>query len=259
LSIYSPSEYLLVSDQIIDFPGEKPVHLAKKPIRSISSSSIILGDHYKIDNPTSNKEFIISAMNLNYWRYGVLALANTLNYLVDYNNLLLKKLSPPRVLDSNSGMALTKEALSSLEIIKDSSDQKNTLFLCLDECKTFMGKRKLREWIISPLTDRNKIIKRHDKVELFLKEKNFLNRLRESYDIARLIRKMTLQSLLPHELFYLYDSLNVYKDLFHEKNELDVNPETINYLINVISSKIQTDKEKSRGQVMTYVNNILCK
>jgi DNA mismatch repair protein MutS len=87
-------------------------------------------------------------------------------------------------------------------------------------------------------------LNRQDKVELLLKEKTFLTELKESYDIARIIRKMTVQSLLPHELFYLYDSLNLYRDLFPKKNKLGVNHGFICSAISGLSSEIEIDKEK---------------
>lgn len=247
LEIYSPAESLIISKES-SFEAKplknKPIHKIESPISSLSASAVILGSCYSVENPTSNKEFVISSLNLNYWRYGTLALSNLLNFLVDYNPLLLKKLNKPKVIQKENQLLVTKESLSSLDVIKDSQEQKNTLFSCLDECKTFMGKRKLKEWLLSPSTDYDTILSRHDKVESLIKSSTFYEELRSSYDISRLIRKMTARVMLPHEIFYFYDSLSLIFSLFDKGNAFGVKTELASAVISEIKDTIQTDPEK---------------
>ena len=108
---------------------------------------------------------------------------------------------------------LSKESILSLDLFDLENEKNQSLFSCLNKCRTSMGKRKLKEWIASPLKEKKEIEGRHNVVESFIKNEIFLKELSAVYDLARLIRRAAIMTLLPHEIYFLYDSLLVLKEM----------------------------------------------
>jgi DNA mismatch repair protein MutS len=129
--------------------------------------------------------------------------------LVEYNPLLLKKISKPSVERISDSLFISKNGFLSLDIFESplEKDESKTLYGCLNKCKTAMGRRSLRKWIQHPLIDLAQIQERQDKVQQFLDKKDFLNELREVYDISRLTRRLALRNLMPHEIVSFNNSI----------------------------------------------------
>ena len=109
-----------------------------------------------------------------------------------------------------------------------------SLIWLLDKCKTAMGRRKLKDMLLHPLLDINKINKRLDYVEKLINEFITREKLRDAlegvYDIERLCGKV------------ICGSLNA-KDLLQLKNSLKNIPE-IKKLIDELSFDINIDENK---------------
>lgn len=103
-------------------------------------------------------------------------------------------------------------------------ERTNSLLWLLDKTKTAMGSRLLREWIISPILNKEEILKRYAEIEKFNTEFIIKDELREKlslvYDIERLSGKV------------VGGQLNA-RDLLQLKNSLSVLPEIKNLLINL--------------------------
>ena len=89
----------------------------------------------------------------------------------------------------------------------------NSLVWLLDKTKTAMGSRLLKEWILNPLMDKNKIESRYDEIEKFNTEFIIKDELREDlalvYDLERLSSKVVGGNLNARDLLQLKNSLSV--------------------------------------------------
>ena len=80
-----------------------------------------------------------------------------------------------------------------------------SLYSVLNRCRTPMGKRLLKEWILSPLQDINEIQKRQDSIEILIKETKLSSSLKSLLsscrDMAKSIGRMTLNMGSPSDLW----------------------------------------------------------
>lgn len=92
-------------------------------------------------------------------------------------------------------------------------ERQNSLIWLIDKCKTSMGSRKLKAWMLKPLRNRKKIEARYDKIaklnENFLQRSSLMDALYEVYDIERLCGKITCGSANARDLLQLKNSLKV--------------------------------------------------
>ena len=92
-----------------------------------------------------------------------------------------------------------------------------SLLWLLDKCKTAMGSRKLKDWLLHPLKDVDKINNRLDKIEIlnneFILKDKLKDDLYEIYDIERLAGKLVNGSINARDLLQLKRSLKVLPDI----------------------------------------------
>ena len=98
-----------------------------------------------------------------------------------------------------------------LDLLTSSSgNPKASLFALLNQTKTPMGMRLLKEWILYPLLSLDDIQKRQDGVEEFINSQIFLEDLLSSIrDIERLSIRVSTKIATPRDLIALADSLEV--------------------------------------------------
>lgn len=102
----------------------------------------------------------------------------------------------------------------------------NSLVWLLDKTKTAMGSRLLKEWILNPLMDKEKIEKRYDEIEKFNTEFIIKDELREDlslvYDLERLSSKVVGGNLNARDLLQLKNSLSVLPRIKEKLINLDL-------------------------------------
>ena len=88
-----------------------------------------------------------------------------------------------------------------------------SLIWLLDKCKTAMGSRKLKSYLMHPLKDIKLLNERYDKIEClnnnFILKDELKNLLYEIYDIERLCGKITAGSVNGRDLLQFKNSLKV--------------------------------------------------
>lgn len=115
--------------------------------------------------------------------------------------------------DDKEFLMLDATAIRNLDLVKTMRDGKRygSLLWVLDKAKTSMGARKLQSWILSPLTDKDKINYRLDGVDCLYKDTPTRQSLVESLsfvkDIGRLTGKISNGNLLPKDCVALSTSL----------------------------------------------------
>ena len=110
-------------------------------------------------------------------------------------------------------MNLDRATIQNLEIIysRDPENPNASLFGILNECQTAMGQRKLRQWLLNPLINKELIEERLDAVEELIKDPIKLSSIRDSLDnicdLERVVSKIGTGSITARDLLYLKTSL----------------------------------------------------
>ena len=168
------------------------------------------------------------------------------NGLIDGNDELLKNITDPKmkkglrhllyylnvrelkdishfnkvnIIDMEEYLSMDIHTIRNLELFETLrlKERQNSLIWLIDKCKTSMGSRKLKKWMLKPLRDKLKITDRYDKIDTlnksFIERSELSNYLYEIYDIERLCGKVNCGSANARDLLQLYNSLKVLPDI----------------------------------------------
>ncbi len=180
----------------------------------VSISSELLEDQYGIlyENITDER-FVYCIKHLLY-------------YLVVKQLKDLSHMKPVEILYLDSYLEMDVHTVRNLELVETLRLKERTFSLIwlIDKCKTSMGSRKLKQWLMNPLKDKSMIEDRYDKIEIFNNEFILKDRLRndlyEIYDIERICGKLTCGNLNARDLLQLKNSLAVLPDIREILEEL---------------------------------------
>ncbi|MDN6161460.1 MAG: DNA mismatch repair protein MutS [Atopostipes sp.] len=137
-----------------------------------------------------------------------------LHYLAKTQMRSLDHLQEAEYYDTNHYLRQTSEVRRNLELTSSLRDQtrKGTLLSVMDQTKTAMGGRLLKNWLDKPLVNRFEINDRQDLVENMLNhffERTDLNEvLTRVYDLERLAGRIAYGSVNARDLIQLKQSLN---------------------------------------------------
>ena len=92
-----------------------------------------------------------------------------------------------------------------------------SLYSVVNRCRTPMGKRSLKDWILAPLRDMDEINKREDSIEELIADKKSAARLRtllsQCRDMAKSISRLTLKMGSPADVLAVKDTLNILPEI----------------------------------------------
>jgi len=172
----------------------------------------------------------LNGLGINDKPYCVSSSGALLEYLNETQKHALANISLISVYNNTDYMLLNGTTLNNLDVVKNSrsNDRYGTLLWVLDKTKTSMGSRKLKEWILSPLTNIDKINLRLDAVEelyqVNMTREGLAEALKSVKDIERLVGKISNDNITPRDCVVL-------------KNSLEVLP-TIKFLMTTTQSKL---------------------
>ncbi len=157
----------------------------------------------------------------------------------------------------NTFLSLDESTQKNLELIQNIQNNTNryTLLEVLDYCKTSMGTRRLKQWILKPLVDKSEIDKRLLCVNFFYHNQLLLSNLRESLskilDLERLSSRVAMDKAHAKDLlsikislsniFSIFELLNDYEELKKYTEVIKKNLRDIKFIINLIESSIKDD------------------
>ena len=153
------------------------------------------------------------------------------------------------ILDNDEYLQMDIHTVKNLELFETLrlKERMNSLIWLIDKCKTSMGSRKLKSWMLKPLRSREKIETRYDKIEklnsCFIERSKLQQLLYEIYDIERLCGKVACGSANARDLLQLNNSLKVLpeiKEIIKELN-FDYEIETFDDLYKLIKDAINMD------------------
>ena len=137
----------------------------------------------------------------------------------------------------------TKRNLELTETLRQKQRNYSLIWL-LDKTKTAMGARMLKNYILNPLVSKEKLEKRYDVVDTFLKEfilKSDLEQLlTEVYDLERLSGKVAFGSANARDLLQLKISVKVLPEISNILNQINFsnNFESLDSLYNLLEESI---------------------
>lgn len=145
--------------------------------------------------------------------YSVEVSAMVLSYVLELQKYSQIPVNSINYINKEMFVELNLATQKNLELIENPREKgaHGTLLWVLDQCKTSMGSRLLKEFIKNPLINKNEILKRQKDTEFFIDEiilrEEIKEILKEVYDIERLIGKIILGTENARDLISLKKSL----------------------------------------------------
>jgi DNA mismatch repair protein MutS len=156
------------------------------------------------------------------------AFGRLINYLRSTQKQELAHFQKVQVFESTSYLRMDYNSKRNLELVETYrfGSRKGSLFWLLDQCRTAMGSRFLKQNILRPLVDKKKIENRFSLLEAF--NEHFLIRedlktdLREVYDLERILGRISFGNANAKDLVNLARSLRVMPGLKAKMESLNV-------------------------------------
>ncbi len=150
-----------------------------------------------------------------------------LNYLLDTQKRELEHLQIVEEIHDDEYITMDLYTKKSLELTSNIHTQEKygSLFWLLDQTKSAMGSRLLKQWIERPLIKQKEIEKRLDIVEIFTNQ--FIQResikeiLKEIYDLERLSSRIAFGNINARDTKWIASSLQVLPELKEQLLSLD--------------------------------------
>ena len=203
LNRLAPSE-LLISDEQLQVLGGLPHSLPYDGYTFLLDQAVhTLRDHFKVQ---SLDGFGCAGMHSALGAAGAV-----LHYLSCQLRRSCDHLRGLAVRQVGEQVAIDTASQQNLDLVESRSGRQHTLLGVLDRTATPMGARKLRDWILHPISDARTLKARHDLIESFLAENFLLTKCRESLknirDIERCTSRLAQGSGNPRDLQALQTSL----------------------------------------------------
>ena len=153
------------------------------------------------------------------------------------------------ILDNNEYLQMDIHTVKNLELFETLrlKERVNSLIWLIDKCKTSMGSRKLKSWMLKPLRNKEIVEDRYNKIDKlnssFIERSRLQELLYEIYDIERLCGKVACGSANARDLLQLNNSLKVLPEIKAIISELGFNYEieTFKSLSSLITDAINID------------------
>ena len=203
LTRLAPSELLISDDQLQELGGLKH-NLPYDGYAFLLDQAVhALRDRFKVQ---SLDGFGCAGMN-----QGLCAAGAILHYLSCQLRRSCDHLRGLAVRKVGEQVAVDSASQQNLDLVESRSGRQHTLLGVLDRTTTPMGARKLRDWILHPISDRKTLESRNGLIASFLAESFLLTKCRESLknirDIERCTGRLAQGSGNPRDLLALHTSL----------------------------------------------------
>ncbi len=145
----------------------------------------------------------------------VKGIRHILYYLCEKELRRIDHFSKVNTLSDSDYLFMDVHTIRNLELFETlrQKERQNSLLWLIDRCKTAMGSRRLKNWMLKPLCDKEKIEERYDKItklnECFIERSALIKDLYEVYDIERLCGKIACGNANARDLLQLNNSLGV--------------------------------------------------
>ena len=188
-----------------------------------------------VNNILENDDYKFCYKNVTDPRY-ITAIKHLLYYLVIEQKRTLSHLQKVIINETDNFLKMDIHTKRNLELTESIrlKDRNYSLLWLLDNTKTAMGSRKLKQWIEAPLKEKHPIEKRHEVVgkliDEFILAEDLRRNLYEIYDLERLSGRIALGNANGRDLIQLKNSLKVLPVIANMLEQIhfysDINPLT---------------------------------
>lgn len=168
--------------------------------------------------------------------------AALIGYLRECQKGELKHIKSIKPYSYSDFMQLDFETIRNLELLfpMSGADYSSTLYAVLNQCENSMGKRKLRQWILTPLINQEMLEERLEAVDIFYNKRILTSNVKECLiqiaDIERIVGRIGVGSANPKDLVALKNSLIKILELRSVLTSEDL-PRRLKYLTDNISNE----------------------
>ena len=210
---------------------------------------------------------VIEYLDLEMKPLSTISYTYLLQFCYEHSEKILDGLFKPVDLENNKYLCLVNNVLDNLNIISDKDSNKTSSILnLLNNCKTYMGKRYFKQCLLNPLVDIEKIKKRYDMCDYFIKDDLYQKSqlcLGRICDLEKLFKKIILSTLNPCQILSIYKSLHSTKELQHiisnNNQEFDkINCDKLNEFIDYLKNNFnfeETEKSSLLNQLSKNIFN----
>ena len=212
LSIYNPTEVLIISDGINDEYKRKIndiininclIHRKFEDYELLSYMKRIDYQKKILEKAFKNTSMlsIIEFLNLEKMSIGIISFCSLLQFAYEHNADIIKELNIPEIFEKSNKLLLEYNSAIQLNLISYNSNDK-TLMEILNRTSTAFGSRGFKERLLNPINDKNELNRRYGKIEELLIENKFkliIKKLNNINDLERIRRKILLKKINPHE------------------------------------------------------------
>jgi DNA mismatch repair protein MutS len=218
VSKYNPAEIIIPKSDATLSDKFKYIEILPNEYFSVERSYELIKLHFEVKS--------LKGLGIEGDKPVIMAVGAILKYLTECHLSGIKHLKKINLYDYDGVMNLDAETIRNLELIVPLNKDGFSLYDIINDCRTPMGKRVLRNWLIQPLTDKTKINERLDSVEFFYKNRQIADeleeKLKEIADIERITARLGIGSANPKDIVALKESLLVTKDLFDQFNNTNL-------------------------------------
>ena len=177
-----------------------------------------------------------------------------LDYLSKTTNSVAPHVNGIKVYKDTNYLIIDDSSRKNLEVVQNLRDGsvQFSLLECVSFAKTAMGSRMIRNWLLYPLTDVNKINERQEHVSLFVENRNLMESVRQKLnpvlDVERLAGRIAMDRAHAKDLQALKTSLVAWLDARNELNDFDfasIDEEPAVQIIDLIQNAIDDDPSTS--------------
>lgn len=171
------------------------------------------GSVQKAEENLSHLKIIVEPSLISDHKTAKSASSFILEYLKDVRKTKTLNLHSLKIYTPENYLVLDSATQRNLELTQTilKQEKEGSLLWIMDKTKTAMGARLLRKYLLRPLTDKEEIIKRLDRVEIFTKNISCMENLRklleEIYDLERITAKIEYKTVNARDLLALKNSL----------------------------------------------------
>ena len=211
LARYSPKEIIMNADAASDTQKDLKLRFHIKPDVKAEEFFDISDIEARVSSQFGNSS--MAELDLNGRPYALKAVGAALVYLEYAQKSSISYLDKLNVYSVAEYMELDIATRRNLEITETMRDKakRGSIFWVIDKTKTSMGARLLKQWTEKPLLSPSKINKRLEAVKELAENLELRDELRtllgETYDISRIISRLSLNTANPRDMVALKNTL----------------------------------------------------
>ena len=191
-----------------------------KDYSKLGYQNALLTKTFEIESPITAIEYL----NLESQLLSIMSIMLAIDFIQEHDERILRHLHAPKEWEEKKHLILNNNTLYQLNIVRDGLSTGNirSLFDIMNQTKTIIGKRSLKNWLMNPIVNAVILSKKYDILERIIGGKLW-NRYDASLefviDLERFFRKMSIGYLMPHEMSAFEPTLDAMKRMIEMAEE----------------------------------------